>query len=122
MHGNEVQLMCSITGYSSIFALNILLMAKKKASSNIILTELFLVKADWSRTFWGAIRRVKEVDGNEIVLGSAIVNEGRIWSKAFNQQELMKNMDDLCIMKLDYRLHTNQGVTTFINNLNFYHN
>lgn len=93
-------------------------MAKKKAS-NIILTELFLVKADWSRTYMGAIRRETDVEGNEIVLGSVIVNEGRIWSKANSQVELMRNMDDICTLKLDYGLHSHSGVFTKISKLVF---
>lgn len=94
-------------------------MGKKKASSNIILTELFLVKADWTRTFMGAIRRETDDEGNEIVLGSVTVNEGKIWSKASSQEELMKNMDAICVLKLDYGLHSNSRVFIKIAELDF---
>jgi fructose-bisphosphate aldolase class 1 len=86
-------------------------MAKTKTPSNLILTELFLVKADWSRTYMGAIRRETDAEGNEIVLGSVIVNEGKIWSKASTQEELMKNMDAICALKLDMGLNDYAGVT-----------
>lgn len=65
-----------------------------------------MVKADWSRTFWGTIRRETDAGGNEIVMGSAVVNEGKIWSKADSQEELMKNMDDICKLKLDYGINS----------------
>ena len=87
-------------------------MAKKKVNPGITLTELFLVKADWSRTFMGEIRREKDCDGNPVVLGVVIVREGKIWSKASNQKELMKNMNDICRMKLDMGLHSKIEVKT----------
>jgi hypothetical protein len=86
-------------------------MEKKKLPQEFEITELFLVKADWTRTFIGTIRREVDGDGNPLVLGEVIVHEGKIWSKASNQEELMKNMDEICIMKLDMGLHTNSGVT-----------
>jgi hypothetical protein len=84
---------------------------EKKKPSHLTLTELFLVKADWSRTFWGEIRRDYDNNGKEIVLGLVIVNEGKIWSKASCQKELMKQMNDICVMKLDMGLHSHAGVT-----------
>lgn len=97
-------------------------MAKKKASNNLILTELFLVKADWTRTYMGAIRREHDDDGNEIVLGSVIVNEGRIWSKAQTQEELMSNMDAICTLKLDKGLHSFPVVLTRISGQEYFSN
>jgi hypothetical protein len=94
-------------------------MEKKKASSNLVITELFLVKADWTRTFMGEIRREVDVDGNPVVMGEVIVHEGKIWSKASTQEELMKNMDDLCLMKLDMGLHSNAGFTNKIFDFDF---
>jgi hypothetical protein len=85
-------------------------MPKKKKITELIITELFLVKADWERTFIGEIRRETDVDGCPVVMGKVIVQEGLIWSKASNQRELMKNMDDICKMKLDMGLHSNVGV------------
>jgi len=99
-------------------------MEKKKTSTNIIITELFLVKSgnDFTRTFLGEIRRETDENGNPVVHGVVIVNEGKIWSKASNQEELMRNLDDLCVMKLDNRLHLNSGVTIKIFDADFFLN
>ena len=97
---------------------------EKKKLQEIQITELFLVKAgnDFTRTFLGEIRRETDDNGNEIVLGKVIVQEGFIWSKASSQEELMKNMDDICMMKLDMRLHSDSGVTTKIFDNEFFLN
>lgn len=70
----------------------------------------------------GAIRRETDNDGNQIVIGSVIVHEGRIWSKAGCQEELMKNMDDICRLKLDYGLHSHSGVVTNVSGHDFFWN
>jgi hypothetical protein len=97
-------------------------MAKKKILPDLIVTELILVKADWNRTFVGTIRREVDTDGNPVVLGEVIVQEGTIWSKAANQEELMKNMDAICLMKLDKGLHLHSGFTSQIFGENFFLN
>ena len=99
------------------------LMEKKKLPE-IQITELFLVKSgnDFTRTFLGEIRRETDDIGNEIVLGVVIVNEGKIWSKASSQEELMKNMDAMCVMKLDNGLHSHAGVTIAITDADFFLN
>ena len=89
-------------------------MAKKKVIPGITLTELFLVKADWGRTYWGEIRRDFDNNGIEIVFGRVIIIEGRAWSKATCQSELAKNLNDICIMKLDMGLHSHAGVKVII--------
>jgi hypothetical protein len=94
-------------------------MSKKRKLPEIVITELFLVKADWQRTFTGTIRRETDVDGNTVVMGEVIVQEGTIWSKATNQDELMKIMDDICIMKLNYELHSHAGKTVKLFNIDF---
>ena len=71
-------------------------MEKKKKLPQIQITELFLVKADWNRTFMGEIYREKSEDGKEIIRGNVVVNEGKIWSSGESQDELAKNLDDLC--------------------------
>lgn len=84
-------------------------MEKKKESTNLIITELFLVKADWTRTFLGEIRREVNCDGTPVVIGEVIVNEGRVWSIGSNDEDLRRNMDSICVMKLDYHLHSHTG-------------
>jgi hypothetical protein len=97
-------------------------MLKKKPFADIIITELFLVKADWTRTFMGTIRREVDGDGNPVLLGEVIVQEGKIWSKADNQEELMMNMDALCTLKLDYGLHFTCGISTIFSGFKIYFN
>ena len=59
----------------------------------------------------GDIRREVDEDGNPVVIGKVIVHEGFIWSKASSQEELMRNMDAICLLKLDKGLHSNLGVS-----------
>lgn len=84
-------------------------MDKKKKYSKFTITELFLVKADWNRTYTGTIKR--EIDnGQPIVRGSVCINEGMIYCKADNEDELGKKMDEICVMKLDMGIHQSTGV------------
>jgi hypothetical protein len=99
-----------------------MLMEKKKKLPTIEITELFLIKADWTRTFMGIIRREVDVAGNPVVMGEVIVPEGKIWSKASSQEDLMKNMDSICKLKLDGGLHSHAGVTIKIFDTDFYLN
>ncbi len=96
----------------------------KNKLPNIQITELFLVKAgnDWTRTYMGNIKREIDADGNPVVFGSVIVEEGEIWSIAAREEQLGKNLDEICIMKLDYGLHIKPvrkfnilGMTCFLN-------
>ena len=80
----------------------------------MIINELFLVKADWNRTFMGQIIRENNEDGNNIVRGNVVVNEGKIWSIGANENELGKNLDDICTLKLDYNLHNSSGINIII--------
>jgi hypothetical protein len=87
-------------------------MEKKKKPPDIQITELFLIKADWDRTYMGKMLQENTEDGKSVVHGSVVINEGKAWSAAETQDELAKNLDDLCTMKLDMGLHSNAGVTT----------
>ena len=99
-------------------------MEKKKSPQEFEITELFLVKAgnDYRRTFVGQIYRGTTKEGISIVRGSVVVYEGRIWSSADNQEELGKYLDDLCVMKLDYNLHSNMGESILIAGTPFFLN
>jgi hypothetical protein len=92
-------------------------MAKKNIQPNLIITELFLVKADWQRTFIGSIKRTIDLNGIPVVFGEAIIQDGKIWSKAINQEVLMKSMDDICIMKLDMGLHSTSEAKLKLNDI-----
>jgi hypothetical protein len=89
-------------------------MPKKKTLPDIIIAELILVKADWERTFMGEIKRETDSDGNPVLSCKVIIKEGMAWSRAKDEEQLRKNMDDLCIMKLDYELHSHVGKTVRI--------
>ena len=93
-----------------------------KKLPTIEITELFMVKADWNRTFIGQIIRKTDEDGLSINLGNVIVDEGKIWSKAETQEELGNNLDDICTLKLDGGLHNSCGVTSILAETLFNHN
>lgn len=88
----------------------------EKKSTKIEISELFLVKADWDRTFLGKIIRETTADGRRIVRGTVVIDEGKAWSTAENQDKLADNLDDMCTMKLDHNLH---GVPGKYINLSF---
>jgi hypothetical protein len=99
-------------------------MEKKKKPEEFEITELFLVKAgnDFTRTFVGQIYRETTAEGVSIVRGSVIVNEGKIWAASETIEILGQSLDDLCILKLDYGLHANTGVTSKIFKTDFFLN
>lgn len=85
-----------------------------KSKDRFEITELFMVKADMHRKFIGEINRHTDVDGNKFVTGKVFVQEGQIWSMADNQYELGRFLDDICILKVDYNIHTIVGKTSEI--------
>jgi hypothetical protein len=87
---------------------------EKKKLPDIEITELFIVKAGSNRTYVAEIKREKDEDGKTFVHGSIVVNEGKIWSAAITQDELGNYLDDICTLKLDYGLHSRQGLSTEI--------
>jgi hypothetical protein len=93
-----------------------------KKTSKIEITELFLVKADWHRTFMGEIIRETTDEGKEFVRGNVVINEGKAWSTGNTQSDLANNLDYICTMKLDGGLHDNSGVTSIIAETPFNHN
>ena len=95
---------------------------EKKKLSEIQITELFLVKADWQQTFIGEIIREKAEDGKDIIRGSVVVNEGKCWSSAATQEELGKYLDGMCLMKLEMGLHSLAGVTVKVLDTDFFLN
>lgn len=95
-------------------------MAKKKLPE-IEITELYLVKADWNRTFIAQIIREKTEDGTEIIRGSVIINEGKAWSVG-SEENLGTYLDAICSMKLDYGLHEKAGITSTIAGEDFFLN
>jgi hypothetical protein len=99
-------------------------MKKKKSTdiNNLIITELMLVKADWQRTFIAEICREITSEEVSIVRGTVVINEGKIWSSAETHEELGNNLDDICLLKLDYHLHSESGATIQISKNDFFLN
>ena len=100
---------------------------KKKPNKNkeFEITELFMIKAgktDWNRTFIGSIKRETTKDGEPVERMSVTVNEGMIVGMARNQDELGAKLDDICLMKLDFGLHSEDGPKSKIFDSDFYHN
>jgi len=67
----------------------------------LIITELFLVKADWKRTFYGQIRRDITDEGEPVIYGTVNINGKKVWSLAGDQRKLGKYLDDACILILE---------------------
>lgn len=100
-------------------------MKKKKNMEklpDLQITELFLVKADWNRTFMGQITRETDVDGNENIYGKVKINDGMAWSAGSTEEELGNNLDDICTFILDHNLHGNNGVRESIAGSDFFLN
>jgi hypothetical protein len=95
---------------------------EKKKMPGIQITELFLIRADWKRTFMAEICRETTADGKEFVRGTVIINEGRAWSTGNSQQDLANNLDNICTMKLDFGLHSDRGVTIILSGTDFFLN
>lgn len=91
---------------------------------DIIITELIGIKCgnDWHRFYIGTIRREKDSDGNSIIYGSVIINEGKIWCMSENQDELGRRLDAMCSMKLDSGLHETSGMIGRIAESDYYLN
>lgn len=82
---------------------------KNTGKNRFEITELFMAKAGkkgYDRSFYGTIHREKDNDGKEIaVSGRVTVNDGMIWSRAGNKDELGDRLDTLVLMILDHGLH-----------------
>lgn len=76
---------------------------KNKKKNGIEIIELFIAKAgnDWSRCFYGTIRRERDDNGNPIVYGKIKINDGYIYAMASDQWELGKKLDEMILMVLD---------------------
>ena len=98
---------------------------KPKKNEEFEITELFMIKAgknDWNRTFIGSVKRETTEEGEAVVRMSVTVNEGLIVGMARDQDELGANLDDVCLMKLDYGLHSKDGPKSNIFDSDFFHN
>ena len=65
------------------------------------MTELWLVKADWNRTYIGSIKRETAKDGTPLLSGSADVEGVIITAQANSEEDLTDKLDALCTDVLD---------------------
>lgn len=75
-----------------------------KKLPKIEITELFMAKADWNRTFVGTITRDRYVDGSEKIHATVPVNDYIIKATASNKKELGDNLDDIVKLILDHNI------------------
>ncbi len=81
----------------------------EKKGNRLQITELILVMANLERTFTGVINRGIDDQGLPVVFGKVKVDEGLIYSSASSEDELGRNMDEMCVLKLDFDLHADEG-------------
>ena len=75
-----------------------------KKLPKIEITELFMAKADWHRTFVGTLTRDRYEDGSEDIYAEIPVNDYIINATAPNKKELGKKLDDIVILILDHNI------------------
>jgi hypothetical protein len=76
-----------------------------KKNDRLEITELFMAQADHERCFYGIIKRGLDERGKPFVFSRIVINNGLIYSRASEQKELGKYLDEMCKMVLDYKLH-----------------
>lgn len=74
------------------------------------ITEMFMAQADNDRCFYGIIKRGKDESDKPYVFSRINMRDGGLLqAKAPEQKELGKNLDEMCIMYLDKRIHDDRG-------------
>ena len=86
---------------------------KKKKLPEIEIQELFIIKCgnSWNYTCYGIITKEKDENGNPIVRGTAVIDEGKAWSMASSEEELENNFDEICFIKIEMGLHQDSGAS-----------
>ena len=75
------------------------------------ITEMFMGKADIYRCFFGCIKRLRDDNDVPFVFSRLVmkINKGLLCASAPEQQELAKNLDEMCIMICDKGIHDDKG-------------
>jgi hypothetical protein len=94
----------------------------KKSKDRFEITELFMAMADKDRCFTGIIKRLNDAEGNPFVFSRIVVNDGLLCASTPEQKELGRNLDEMCIMICDKKIHGDAGVTTKIFDADFFLN
>ena len=71
--------------------------------------ELFLVAADVNRTFVATRLRRKDDNGDEFVIGYVKIHEGEVIGSALSELQLERQLDEICLLKIDHDLHCMKG-------------
>ena len=87
-----------------------------KKTPHLIIQEIYLIKADWERTFFASIRRDQDSKGDLIIYGKVTVLEGYIVASGCSEEDLGSKLDVICKLKLDFGIHTQPEKTCTIQN------
>lgn len=76
------------------------------------ITELFMVKVDWDRTYMGTISRFNQDDGIQTIYGKVEINNNVIICLANDEQSIGLKMDLMAKFILDHYSYLNLPVKT----------
>ena len=94
----------------------------KKKKEKLEITEMFGAQPDKDRFFTGCIKRLRDRNGNPFVFSRIVMPDGLLCASAEEQQELSNNLDKMCKMVLDGKLHNDAGAKATIFGTYFYLN
>ena len=86
------------------------------------LAELFLVAADIHRTFVATRLEREHDNGEKFYTANVKVHEGEIISASEDETAVEKNLDLMCMLKLDYELHQTEVISSVIFRGDYFHN
>jgi len=81
-----------------------------------------MAQASRDRRFYGTIQRDCDDKGIPFVYGEIRINQGYIYSRADNQDNLGQKLDEMAILILDNGLYDQQGKTVNIIETDFFLN
>jgi len=83
----------------------------KDKKNGIEITEIFMANpyGDFSRCFYGTIKRETDSSGHQVVYAKIKVLNGYVYAMASDQLELGKRLDLLVLMVLEMGLHSDSG-------------
>jgi hypothetical protein len=94
----------------------------KEKTERFEITEMFMAQADHERCFYGIINRGIDEFGNAFVFSRIAMPDGLLCAQEADQKKLGKNLDEMCIMILDKKLHNNSGESIIIFNADYFLN
>jgi len=73
----------------------------ENTNEEFTMTELWLVKADWNKTYIGTIKRQTAEDGTPLLTGTADIDGVTIEAEGKSEEELTDKLDALCVEVLE---------------------